>query len=202
MKNLDVGSPSFEYLIKESYLYVDKTEYIYKMVHKESGSDFYFITRPRRFGKSLMCSTLHELFKGKKELFKDLYIDGTDYDFKEYPVLRFDFSDLKKLNEEDFIERFCNSICEIASEYGVNLEMDDPDSMLAVLLSQIEEPVILIDEFDAPIINSISDGDKELAEVMRRTFNDFYSTIKKYSGKVRFLFITGCTKLSGLNIFS
>lgn len=202
MKNLNLGKASFEYLIKESYLYVDKTEYIYKMVRKGTGSDFYFVSRPRRFGKSLMCSTLHELFKGRKELFKDLYIAGTEYDFKEYPVLHFDFSMLSTVSYKAFLSDFRNEIQDYADQNGINIETGQPSSMLGRLLKVLDNPVIIIDEFDSPIIDAVSKGKKELAESMRDEFNAFYKVLKGYNGKIRFFFMTGCTKLSGLNLFS
>lgn len=203
MKQIVTGNPSFRYLItcgNGNLTYVDKTGWLHKLI--TSPEPFYFISRPRRFGKSLTCSTLAELFKGNKELFEGLSISKTDYDFKAYPVLRFDFSALKMLTADDFHRALQRNIRYAAEDNGITLEDDVPGAMLEALLKQLEEPVIIIDEFDAPVINSISDGDTELAEAMRREFNSFYSTIKKYTEKIRFFFMTGVTKLSGLNIFS
>ena len=91
MKEITVSVRSFEDIRNNNYLYVDKTEYIYLLV-KSKLKNYYFISRPRRYGKSLMCSTLHSLFDGKRELFKDLYIDKSDYSFERYPVLHFNFA--------------------------------------------------------------------------------------------------------------
>lgn len=203
MKNLNVGKASFEYLIRESYLYVDKSEYIYRMVRKGSGSDFYFISRPRRFGKSLMCSTLHALFSGRKELFEGLYIANTDYDFRTYAVLHFDFSKLSAASYDEFLKKFFILLSAAAGQYDITIEQDSPSIMIDLLLQKITgQIVILIDEFDSPIIDAVSNEKKELAQSIRDEFNTFYKIIKSYNEKIRFLFMAGCTKLSGLNIFS
>ena len=110
MKKITTSESSFEYLrTKGDYVYVDKTEYVYNLV-KDRWMNYYFISRPRRYGKSLMCSTLHALFDGKKELFKNLYIDGTDYAYEKYPVFHFNFSRFEVDSYEDFIESFQSKI--------------------------------------------------------------------------------------------
>ena len=201
VKEIVTDSYDFEALVtSEDIIYVDKTAYVARMVM--SRSRFFFISRPRRFGKSLMCSTLDALFSGKKELFSNLYIGGTDYDFKAYPVLRFDFSVLESTSYENFLIALRLQVKNLAAEHDITLQDSSPAIMLTSMLMKLENPVIIIDEFDSPLIDAVSEGNQELAEKMQRDFNAFYKVIKSCTGKIRFLFITGCTKLSGLSIFS
>ncbi len=109
MKEITVNTGSFEDLRTGDCLYVDKTEYVYSLVRSRQ-KNYYFISRPRRYGKSLMCSTLHCLFDGKRELFKDLYIDKTDYSFGKFPVLHFNFADINAESYDDFLFSFQNRI--------------------------------------------------------------------------------------------
>ena len=201
MKEIVTSWADFERLIKAKVLvYVDKTAYVHRLVRDYGG--FYFISRPRRFGKSLMCSTLDALFSGKKELFEGLRIARTDYSFKAYPVLRFDFSKLDTGTYEDFLNGFRRQLRANAVRCGLTLNDMKPADMMDELLSALASPVIIIDEFDSPVIDAVSRGEKELSECMRFAFNSFYKVIKSHAGRIRFLFITGCTKLSGLAIFS
>ena len=201
MKEIVTSWTDFERLIKAKVLvYVDKTAYVHRLVRDYGG--FYFISRPRRFGKSLMCSTLDALFSGKKELFEGLRIARTDYSFKAYPVLRFDFSKLDTGTYEDFLNGFRRQLRANAVRCGLTLNDMKPADMMDELLSALASPVIIIDEFDSPVIDAVSRGEKELSECMRFAFNSFYKVIKSHAGRIRFLFITGCTKLSGLAIFS
>ena len=200
---ITTGVSSFEKIIKNNFLYVDKTEYIYNLVI-ERFDNYYFISRPRRFGKSLMCSTLEALFKGKRELFKGLYIDSTDYDFKPYPVLYFNFANLtvNRINSfEAFNSDFQDLILNNAIANGINdLELAAPSTMMRRLLMALnKDVVILIDEYDAPIIHAL---DLDFVEDIRGSFNSFYAVIKNTTCPIRFLFITGVTKFSNLSLFS
>ena len=191
----------FKQLIEAKYLYVDKTRYIYQMV-RESLQNYFFISRPRRYGKSLFCSTLEHLFKGEKELFKGLYIEReTDYKFEKYPVLHFNFSLLNTSSFESFLSGFEEMIAEKAIENGIDIERNLPSYMLMEFLKKSDkESVIIIDEFDSPIIDSLNEREK--LERIRSEFSSFYSVIKNTGSRVRFLFITGVTKLSNMSIFS
>ena len=192
---------SFKRIREGNGLYIDKTEYVHRMVSDPEGGNFYFISRPRRFGKSLMCSTLECLFKGERELFKGLYIDSTGYDYKKYPVLRFDFSEADNYSIDSFIRGIQDMLLWMGDENGIKLERSQPSLMLLSLLGQISsDVVIIIDEFDSPIVSTLNN--RELAEGMRSVFNAFYKVIKANSEKIRFLFITGVTKLSHMSIFS
>ena len=196
-----VVQSNFKTIRRNGSVYIDKTEYVHRMVSDPEGNSFYFISRPRRFGKSLMCSTLECLFKGERELFKGLYIDSTGYDYKKYPVLRFDFSEINTESLESFLYDFRNTIAFLASNIGIDVKEASPSSMLKCILDRFDgQLVIIIDEFDSPIVSTLNT--RELAEGMRSVFNAFYKVIKANSEKIRFLFITGVTKLSHMSIFS
>lgn len=198
---ISTDSSDFRTFIGSGFLYVDKTRYVWRMV-SETEKKYYFVSRPRRFGKSLMCSTLECLFKGKKELFKDLYIaKETDYDFEAFPVLRFNFALLSSLSWEDFHLSFCEMIRAQALENGLDIPSSNPSLMLNTILNNLEKPaVIIIDEFDEPVLNVLDD--KERLEKTRTALSGFYSVIKNRNEKIRFFFITGITRLSNLSIFS
>ena len=192
---------SFEDLRLMDYLYVDKTEYVYNLVKADAISNFFFISRPRRYGKSLMCSTLKALFEGKRELFKGLYIDSTDYSFEKYPVLYFNFANsFVSDSYSEFISNFTQKLSIEAGKYGITLKEDAPATMLEEFLNIMNRKVvIIIDEYDAPIIHALG---LDWADSMREAFNAFYATIKNNDKYIRFFFLTGVTKLSNLSIFS
>ena len=192
----------FEQLIYTNNIYVDKTSYIYDMV-KQKGADYYFISRPRRYGKSLFCSTLEYLFRGRRDLFKGLYItEHTDYSFEEYPVLHLNFAKLRTQTFEQFYKSFQEMVATKIRDNGSFVSEEDPPSIMLdkYLLQSPKNVVIIIDEFDAPIIDSITD--KEKANKIRDEFASFYTVIKNTGEKVRFFFLTGVTKLSNMSIFS
>ena len=196
---------SFEYFITRDMLYVDKTMYAYKLA--ASDGNFFFLSRPRRFGKSLFCSTLHALFDGRKDLFKGLYIaEETDYSFEKYPVIHLDFSNFTLVSEDFVLSELQGKIMNEAHSNGISLQEGAPALMLDNLIRGIVERtgkhvVIIIDEFDSPFTSEF--GSKpEFIEYMRKLFNGLYKTIKADSGYIRFFFITGCVKLANLSIFS
>ena len=192
---------SFKRIREGNGLYIDKTEYVHRMVSDPEGGSFYFISRPRRFGKSLMCSTLECLFKGERELFKGLYIDSTGYDYKKYPVLRFDFSKLPCTSFQAFKDSLLRILKDSAKDVSIEAEADEPSEMLDKIIEGLQtDVVVIVDEFDSPIVSTLNN--RELAEGMRSVFNAFYKVIKANSEKIRFLFITGVTKLSHMSIFS
>lgn len=191
----------FEQLRRSGMLYVDKTVYIWKLINE--GDGFFFLSRPRRYGKSLLCSTLECLFKGRRDLFEGLYIaEHTDYDFKPCPVIHLNFSLLNTLDYESFVRGFQFLLRQQAVQNGVDLSRDDlPSYMMMELLNALDEPcAIIIDEFDTPVTDCIFDHEKMLR--IREAFSSFYSVIKNMGNKVRFLFMTGITKFSNLSIFS
>ncbi len=201
MKKINTGNSSFEVLIKGDYLYVDKTRYLYDIIQKPG--QFYFLSRPRRFGKSLTLSTLEAIFKGKKELFKGLFIDSTDYDWKEHPVIRVDFSLFQSEDVSSLKKQLKNILLEDAKKYGLEISTDyeynEILNFLIVELSKREKVVILIDEYDSILTNNIN-SDK--LEEIRTVLRGFYSILKAQAENIRLCFITGVTKFSKVSIFS
>ncbi len=201
VKGISIDRSSFEYSRINDLLYVDKTMFVYELV-KSKDRNFFFLSRPRRFGKSLFCSTLHALFDGKRELFDGLYIaEETDYSFVQYPVLHFNFANLSKVTYEDFVGSFQDLIIEETVKIGLKeTERLQPARMLWSILPQIErktgrKAVIIIDEFDEPITAAI-ESKRDYIDDMRLVLNDFYSVIKNRGEYIRFFFITGVVKLS------
>ena len=203
VKGITTSSSSFEQFIRRDMLYVDKTSYIYNLV-KNPARNFYFISRPRRFGKSLFCATLESLFKGEKELFKGLYINDR-YDFKPYPVLRFELNNMPLLDIDGFISDLRYKVESAAEGYPLEFrENEAPSTMLSrtidTLYREYGEVVVIIDEYDAPLTSTLSNP--EMAEKIRSVLNSFYATLKNKAAKIRFCFLTGVVKLSNLSIFS
>ena len=204
MKGISTDNASFEFFRKNDVLYVDKTEFIYKLLCAWPRR-FFFVSRPRRFGKSLFCNSLESLFKGEKELFKGLYIYDK-YDFKPYPVLHFDFNNMDADSIEDFIKALKGKILLQAGNAGIDIDSSyGPAMMFEMLIERLYrrdgEIVIIQDEYDAPL-TSAAIGNPEMAEGVRKALNSFYATIKNKAGMIRFCFITGVVKLSNLSIFS
>ncbi len=199
MKNLPIGLQDFKTLREGNYLYVDKTALIHRLI--ENGK-YYFLSRPRRFGKSLLISTLQELFLGNKEVFKDLWIENQWDWAKTFPVVHISFNTLpyKEIGLIKALEQLLN---ELATEYGLTLEKEGIGKRfqeLLIQLSQRNRVVLLIDEYDKPIIDFIDDTSqvKENREILR----SFYSTIKNTDNYLHFVFITGVSKFSKVSIFS
>lgn len=209
-KILPIGSQDFEGMIKGHYVYVDKTAYLYHLllpgIQKGAAGPKYFFSRPRRFGKSLTLSTLDAIFSGKKELFTGLYIaEKTDYDFPLFPVLRFDFSRISHGSGEEFSTVLTRQIQQYATQYGSPLftaatPADAWDQLLSFFKTQNQKIVILIDEYDKPILDHITNV--TVAKENRDVLKSFYEVIKANDDVLRFVFITGITKFSQMNIFS
>ena len=201
MKKITVSVRSFEDIrTRGDYIYVDKTKYVYELVRNDL-QNYYFISRPRRYGKSLMCSTLHALFEGKRELFKGLYIDSTDYSFEKFPVIHLNFADYNTTSYEAFLNDFQIAITDEAERNGLTVTKGEPSTMLKAVLKEAgKKTVIIVDEYDSPIIDSYMDREK--ADRIRNTLSMFYTVIKNNDDRVRFFFITGITKFSNMSIFS
>lgn len=201
MKNILVENGSFEALIQGGYLYVDKTKYLYELL-RNTGR-YYFLSRPRRFGKSLTLSTFEAIFKAKRELFNGLYIDSTDYDWKEYPIIRIDFSKCARGTSDGVADWINKQTVAIATQYGIQLDKADGfdinlDSLISCLAER-DKVVVLIDEYDCILTNNIN---SEKIEELRAALKGFYAILKAQCENIRFCFITGVTKFSKLSIFS
>ncbi len=156
---------------KGDYIYVDKTKYVCSLVRNEQ-ENYYFISRPRRYGKSLMCSTLHALFEGKRELFRGLYIDSTDYSFEKYPVLHLNFADFNTTSYDSFLNDFQIAITDEAERNGLAVTKSEPSTMLKAVLKEAgKKVVIIVDEYDSPIIDSYMDREK--SDRIRNTLSTF-----------------------------
>ena len=198
-----IGIQTFEEIRKLDNLYIDKTEYIYRMAH--TSGKYFFLSRPRRFGKSLLVSTFQSYFEGKKELFEGLAIEKLEKEWKSYPVLHFDLSQGKHMEKEQ-LERYLLDIIE-EQEIKFDCRNHKPDANLRLkdLLNAVyqktgKQVVVLIDEYDAPLLDVVHE-DENLG-VLRDVMRNFYSPLKAAEHKLRFVFMTGITKFSQLSIFS
>ena len=198
-QKLALGHQEFSEVINNNCIYVDKTETIYKLIN--SGS-YYFISRPRRFGKSLLANTLKELYLGSKELFKDLWIyDKWDWE-TTYPVIKISFSNISH-NVIGLEQAIHNQLASIAKQNNIILENKSyPEKFqeLVIKLSAKGQVAIIIDEYDKPIIDYMDDIPQ--AEENRKILKNFYSILKDADKFIKFLFITGVSKFSKVSIFS
>ena len=203
LKLYPVGIQTFEDIIKRNLLYIDKTEYIYRMTH--SGGKYFFLSRPRRFGKSLLISTFQSYFEGRKELFKGLAIEQLETEWTEYPVLHFDLSGGKH-QEKDQLNRYLDYILkDNERRFGIECDAVDANVRLANLISSVynktgKQVVVLIDEYDAPLLDVVHQDER--LESLRHLMRNFYSPLKQCEPMLRFVFLTGITKFSQLSIFS
>ena len=203
LKLYPVGIQTFSEIINRNLLYIDKTEYVYRMTH--GGGKHFFLSRPRRFGKSLLTSTFQSYFEGKKELFKGLAIEKLEKEWTEYPVLHFDMSGGKHL-DIDGLHRYLLYVLKNNEErFGIKSDHIDPNIRLNNLIDTLyrqtgKQVVVVIDEYDAPLLDVVHETDK--LKVLREEMRNFYSPLKKCEPYLRFVFLTGITKFSQLSIFS
>ncbi len=203
MKSITTSCFTFEDVIKGNYVYADKTDLLAKLVSTYKGQ--FFISRPRRFGKSLMLSTLKCMFEGRKELFEGLKITKTDYDWKTYPVLHLDMACATAGSIEAMTYNLVNMVSHLASQLNLQIdENNDPgatfENLWKVIKDRNLQVVVLVDEYDVPLQGYLNDPEK--FEQVRKLMHDFYVRLKSYSGNIRFLMLTGVTKLAKLSVFS
>ena len=202
MQDLTSSIYTFEDLIHGNYLYVDKTEYIWKLIRPYKG--IYFMSRPRRFGKSLTVSTLKAIFQGKKELFDGLAISDMDYDWKEYPVIHLDMANCDTKTPLELRKYLVHILAELAITHNVSVDIQEDglaasfESLLRVIAKK-SSIVILLDEYDKPLLNTLTSPE---ANECRDVLKGFYSSIKKCESLERFVFVTGVTKFSHVSLFS
>jgi len=202
MQKLTSSVYTFEKLIRNDFLYVDKTEYIWKLISEAPAS--FFMSRPRRFGKSLTISTLKAVFQGKRDLFKGLAISKKKYDWKEYPVIHLDLANCGAKNAGELEDFLFDTLSGLAEHFGVEIRGQSNAMRFEFLVRDVATSagspvVILLDEYDKPILNALATPE---AAVCRDVLKGFYSTIKKCESLERFVFVTGVTKFSHVSLFS
>ena len=198
-----IGIQTFEEIRDKGYLYIDKTELVYRMVHADA--KYMFLGRPRRFGKSLLVSTLKCYFEGRKDLFKGLAIEQLEQDWTTYPVLHFSMAGGKHM-DKDALERYLDlRLKEQEVCYGIDHPVQDANNRLYELIKAAyaqthRQVVLLIDEYDAPLLDVVHR--KQNLQELRQVMRNFYSPIKDADPYLRFVFLTGITKFSQMSIFS
>ncbi len=198
-----LSSQPFEEIREGGYVYIDKTDLVYRMTH--GGSNYVFLSRPRRFGKSLLVSTLKAYFEGRKELFEGLAMEQLETEWTEYPVLHFSMSTAKHVNMEGLESELNFKLREYEEIYGKQPEEGRSNQRLQWLIKRAYEQtgqkvVVLIDEYDAPLLDVMHE-ETELP-ILRNVMRNFYSPLKDMAPYLRFVFLTGITKFSQLSIFS
>ncbi len=202
LKKCPLGIQTFSEVREGDYIYIDKTDMVYRMTQSFK---YVFLSRPRRFGKSLLASTLHSYFSGKKELFKGLAIEKLETEWTEHPVLHFDMSLGKHMDKEQ-LERFLGGRLAFEErKYGIdNPAADINDRFTNLIVAAYEktgrQAVVLIDEYDAPLLDVVHED--ELLPQLRQVMRNFYSPLKACDPYLHFVFLTGITKFSQMSIFS
>ena len=207
-----IGIQSFSQLIEDGYVYVDKTDLIHRLV---KNGKIYFLSRPRRFGKSLLVSTLKCYFEGKKDLFKGLAMEKLETEWAEYPVFHIDFNGSNFTAHGTLEDVLKGTVSTWEKEYGCNTEFNDIGKRFAYVLSQARRRhgrrcVVLIDEYDKPILDvldtelkvKVGEQDMPLEDWHREILKGFYSVFKAADDNLQFVLLTGVTKFSQVSVFS
>ena len=203
MQRYPIGIQTFSEIRNKHFLYIDKTVYVYRMTH--SPAKYKFLSRPRRFGKSLLTSTLRAYFEGRKDLFEGLAIEKLEQEWIAYPVLHFDMSTAKHMDKDSLISELELKLTLYEEIYGKGTDEIKVNQRLQGLIRRAYEQtgrqvVVLIDEYDAPLLDVVHE-DQNLP-VLRNVMRNFYSPLKACDPYLRFVFLTGITKFSQLSIFS
>lgn len=198
-----VGIQDFPKLRNGGFVYVDKTDYIWRLAH-ENGSSF-FLSRPRRFGKSMLVSTMHAYFEGRRELFSGTVLERMETEWKAWPVIRLDLSTVKTRDLNGLRSLLDSLLRRLEAVFHVERVDDMPGARLETLIRSViaqtgKQVVVLVDEYDAPLLNVIDDP--EQLDAFRQVMREFYIPLKACDADLRFVFLTGITKFSQLSIFS
>ena len=202
-KKYPIGIQTFSEIIKNDYVYVDKTDLVWQLTHY---AKYIFLSRPRRFGKSLLTTTLASYFRGDKELFEGLKIMHLEKDWQQYPVIRLDLSTAKNQDSSDALRKTLLLLLKPYKEkYGNDPDEKTPGAVLTGLISRAykstgKQVVVVIDEYDAPLLDVLHED--EMLSSMRKVMQEFYQPLKACEEMIKFCFITGITKFSQLSIFS
>ena len=201
LKLYPVGIQTFEEIVRRNLLYIDKTEYIYRMTH--SGGKYFFLSRPRRFGKSLLASTFQSYFEGKKDLFKGLAIEKLEQEWTEYPVLHFDMSGGKHMEKKELEEYLGYQLAKKEATYGITTPQNGANNRLTDLIQTAyrktgKQVVVLIDEYDAPLLHTYETGHHDAC---REIYRNFFTGLKDYGYCIKCVFITGITKFTQIGMF-
>ena len=206
MRPIATDTHDFPSIRRDGKIYVDKTMFMHRLV-TDSDAKLFFVSRPRRFGKSLTISALKALFSGRRELFKGLYIDKTDWKWEKYPIIHFEFNDLDTTSLERFDKSLLSHIRRKLTEAGFGYdETEEPSENFGNAITSLSAAnggtgvVILIDEYDAPVGHCLDDIAK--AEAVRDRLSAVYSQMKNRTGDIRFLLMTGVSKFTKLSVFS
>ena len=212
LRKYPVGIQSFESIRMDGYIYVDKTPLIYKMITEGKP---YFLSRPRRFGKSLLCSTLEAVFQGRRELFEaftvkggieqpQLFIATTDWEWQPHPVIRFDFSKTRDYTLEVLERQIDYTLSQYEEQFDITVSPDSSTRFENIIKEAHRQTgrrvVVLVDEYDSFMLHSI--GDNELEKGIRKSFSSLFSPLKALDNHLQFVFITGISKFSQMGIFS
>ena len=202
MRRMPLGIQTFRKIVEGSYVYVDKTQYVYELLYSAS---YYFLSRPRRFGKSLLLDTIGEAFSGDRELFKGLFLYDSGYSFEKHPVLRLDMSGIANETPEILKDSISTALRERARDEDLELLGGVPSDLFRQLIKALHRKygkgvVVLIDEYDKPILDHLVD--LETAEANRQVIKGFYGILKSMDRFLRMTFITGVSKFTKTSIFS
>lgn len=205
-KGYPIGVQSFSEIIRHNLYYVDKTEYVYRLVKENK---YYFLSRPRRFGKSLLLSTLEAFFRGQRELFKGLAISRhDDIDWEEYPVLHFDFNAKDYTHDDASLYNHIDSrLTKWEERYGIKPKIMDLDTRFADVVTEAHrrtgrQVVILVDEYDRPLLQNIGKANRGREEKFRNMLKGIFGVLKSCDRHIRFAFLTGITKFGRVSVFS
>ncbi|MDR1556423.1 MAG: ATP-binding protein [Tannerellaceae bacterium] len=202
IRKLPIGVQDFEKLRKEGFLYVDKTQYIHDLAMQGVP---YFLGRPRRFGKSLLLSTIKAYFQGKKELFEGLAIATLEKDWVEYPVVHIDMSVGIITGNDSLIDQLDAVMTDFENQWGRTVESNNPAIRLAAVIRQAyrqtgQKVVVLVDEYDKPLLDNMDD--LNASDAIRKTLKGFYGALKSADAYLQFVFLTGVTRFSKVSVFS